>query len=209
MSDKETHETASVGDDEMETMGEVEVPTVAKRGRGNPRLAEARELAHEARRKQGAITRAKKLQMKQERDAEYAKAMDFLNGPEKKEVLEDKPKVPKEKGAPRKTRVKTIEISDSSSSESEESSDSEGSIDVVRVVRKPKSKTKKAPSPPKKKKKAKLRVESSESDDDDEEVDDTRLAGQVARDLLRKRVLERAATDAIRRLVPNYKGSLY
>jgi hypothetical protein len=207
MSDSLAHEASDAGEDQMETMGEVEVPVVAKRGRGNPRLAEARELAHEARRKQGAITKAKKLQAKQERDAEYAKALEFLNGPEKpakkEEVLEEKPKAKKEKGAPRKTRVKTIEISDSSSSsESEESSDSDGSIDVVRVVRK------KKPPPPPKKKKSKIRVE-SESDEEDEEVDDTRLAGQVAREMLRKRVLERAATDAIRRLVPNYKGGLY
>jgi hypothetical protein len=206
MSDSLAHEASDAGEDQMETMGEVEVPVV-KRGRGNPRLAEARLKAHEARRQQGVISKAKKAQAKAERESEYQKALEFLNGPEKKEkVVEEEPKAPKapkEKGGPRKTRVKTIEISDSSSSESEESSDSDGSIDVVRVVRKPKTKK----PPPPKKKKSKVRVESEESEEDEE--DNTRLAGVVARDLLRKRVLEKAATDAIRRLVPNYRGSMY
>ena len=189
MSDSENIETTEVP----------QVETKVKRqgkGGGNPNLAEARLKAHEARRQQGIISRAKKAQAKAERDAEYAKALQFLNGPEKTTEGKEVKKV-------KKGKTKVIEITDSSSSSSESDSDSDESIDVVRVVRKPK---KKPPPPPKKKPKKSKRVVSDSEDSEDSEDDTERLAGHVARDMLQKRVLQKAADEAIRRLVPNFRG---
>lgn len=183
----------------------------AVKKRGNPNFAEARKKAHEARRKMGVISRAKKEQAKQEREEEYRKALEFLNGPEKvaaeeevtKEVEEEVTKEAKKpKKAKKAPRTKIIELTDSSSSD-EDSSDTDSDYDIVKVVRKskpsktkPKSKSKRKPPPP-----------SSDSDSDsDDDDDDTRLAGSVARDMLRKRVLHNAADEAIRRLVPGFKG---
>ncbi len=177
-----------------------------RRGRGNPNLAAAREKALETKRKMAIITKAKREAARQERDAEYAKALEVLNGPAKKVVGEDDDSVPEEtaeklpvsKKAKKPTKV--IEITDSSSSESDVEESSDEDVQVVRVVRKKKEK---APPPPKKKKKAKRIVEES-SDDSDE--DERRLGGQVARDMLRRRVLEKEMENSIRRLVPTFSG---
>ena len=160
-----------------------------KRRAGNPNLAQAREMAMEAKRKNSVITKAKKLQLKQVKEQEYAKALEVLNPPT--------PVV--DVVVPHRKKKKIIEISDSSSDEEE--SDSDESIEVVRVKRS------KAPPPPKTKKKSKVtkrKVVSSEEDDDGET--NRVLGGTVARDILRRRVLEKETTDAIRRLVPNFVG---
>lgn len=165
---------------------------VAKKPSRNPNFQAAREKAWEARRKQGVISRVKKEQAKAERDAEYAKALAFLNG-----VVEPEPEVVQPEPVKKKVRTKTkvIELSDSSSSESD--SDSDSSIEVVKVVRKPKAK------PTKSKPKKKKVVTSSSSDESD---DDVRLGGHVAREMLRRRVLQKSADEAIRRLVPSWRG---
>lgn len=186
----------------------VESSTVpVRRGRGNPNLHLAREKALETKRKMAIISKAKREAARQERDAEYAKALEVLNGPAKK-VLEEEDdesvpeetaeKLPVSKKAKKPTKV--IEITDSSSSESDVEESSDEDVQVVRVVRKKKEK---APPAPKKKKKAKRIVEESSEDSDE---DERRLGGQVARDMLRRRVLEKEMENSIRRLVPTFSG---
>jgi hypothetical protein len=172
-------------------------------------FSEIQKKAWTARREQGTITRARKAEEKAKRQEEYKRALEVLNGPTKieepaKEELEkpDKPAAKPDKTL-RKTRTKIIELTDSSSSSSSSDSDSDESIEVVKVVRRPK----KTVVPDKKKKKRRKVVEESESSDDDDDGGTRRLGGVVARDLLQRRVLQRAADEAIRRLVPNYKGS--
>ena len=163
-----------------------------KKRAGNPNLAQAREMAMEAKRKNAVITKAKKLQVRQVKEQEYAKALEVLNPPT--------PVV--DVVVPPRKKKKVIEISDSSSDEESGDSDSDESIEVVRVKR-----SKAPPPPPKTKKKSKVtkrKVVSSEEDDDGET--NRVLGGTVARDILRRRVLEKETTDAIRRLVPNFVG---
>jgi hypothetical protein len=176
-----------------------------------PGFSEIQKKAWEARRQQGTITRARKAEEKAKRAEEYKRALEVLNGPTKKdETAKEEPEkeepdktVVKPDKPPRKTRTKIIELTDSSSSSSSSDSDSDESIEVVKVVRRPK----KTVVPDKKKKKRRKVVEESDESEDEQE-DTRRLGGAVARDLLQRRVLQRAADEAIRRLVPNYKGSL-
>lgn len=220
-------QSSESGDDQMETTA-----VVPKRKSPNPNWADARAKAAEARRQIGAISRAKKLQAKLDREAEYKKALAILNpgsapkpaqqqetqpfakeesAPQKEEDTEEEeeePEPPKKKAKVakakpmRKARTKVIEISESSSSSSEDSSDDDA-YDVVRVVRKPKS------NPPKTAPKRAVKRALHEDSEEDEEAENTRLAGAVARDLLKRRVLAKAAEDAIKRLVPTYRGSVF
>lgn len=177
-----------------EKMDEVQLDPPAaeapKKRRGNPNLAAAREKAAETRRQQGLINKAKKVAAKAEHAAKLEEAL---------KILEPK-EAPKEKPKKKAKKIKTIEISDSSSDESSDDSDEEDSSDeeeeeIVKVVRRPKS------AKASKKPKAAVKPRKPRAPPNDEE-----LGGQVARDILRQRVLQKAADDAIRRLVPGYRG---
>lgn len=189
--------------DDVESLNVEEKPKTRSK---NPNWEAARLKANETRRQLGAIARAKKLQAKLERDEAYKKALEVLSPKtepiEKSEEIVEEPVVV----AKKKPRTKIIELSDSSSEEEE--SESDDGYDVVRVVRKPKAKPKAVPKKSKTKTKKKKIVESSsESDSEsDEDADTKKLSGQVAREVLRHRILERAQNDAIRMLVPNFRG---
>lgn len=171
----------------------------------NPQFEAARAKAHEERRKLGAISRAKKLEAKQQRDAEYERAMKVLGGVKEEPVhVEPEPKLPVSKPRAKAKKKKVIEI-EQSSSESDEScdtdasSDTDGSIEIVRVRRK------KAAPPPKKTVRKKKRVVSESSEEEDNK--EISLGGKVAREMLRQRVLKQATEDVIRRLVPYYRSN--
>lgn len=190
--------------DDVESLNVEEKPKTRSK---NPNWEAARLKANETRRQLGAIARAKKLQAKLERDEAYKKALEVLSPKtepiEKSQEIVEEPVVV----AKKKPRTKIIELSDSSSEEEE--SESDDGYDVVRVVRKPKAKPK-AVSKRTKTKKKKIPQSSSESDSEsDEDADTKKLSGQVARDVLRRRVLEKAQNDAIRMLVPNFRGFSY
>lgn len=191
--------------DDVESLNVEDKPKTRSK---NPNWEAARLKANETRRQLGAIARAKKLQAKLERDEAYKKALEVLSPKtepieKSEEIVEEPVVVPK-----KKPRTKIIELSDSSTSEEE--SESDDGYDVVRVVRKPKAKTKAIPKKSKTKTKKKIVESSSESDSDsDEDADTKKLSGQVARDVLRRRVLEKAQNDAIRMLVPNFRGFSY
>lgn len=179
----------------------------------NPQFDAARAKGQETRRMMGTISRAKKLEAERLRKEEYEKALAILNPKaEPEKIQEEEPQAAPAKKPAKKKKV--IEISDSSSDESEESESEEEEIEVIRVKRKPAA-AKKKPAKASKAKKAppkrRKRQESSEEDSDsssEEEQSDGRLAGTVARDMLKRRVLQKAADDAIRMLVPGYRGPL-
>jgi len=168
-------------------------------------LAQAREKALEKRRLMGEVTRQEKA-AKEAAFQEKVKTLKMLKGEAPKETTEEDTKEDTKEAEPKPARApkkptktkkvvkKVIEISDSSSSSSSDdssSSDEDCSSDdepKVKYIVRRKKKTKSKSSKPKGKKAA--------------DVDTSRLTAEVAKDLLKKRVMDDAQRAAFQSLFP-------
>jgi hypothetical protein len=168
-----------------------------KKAKRLEQLAQARQKALEKRRLIGEVSRLEKA-AKEEAFQDKLKTLKMLKGPTPKEdapvdvVKEEPPMKPvKKKAVKKKVTKKVIEISDSSSSSSDDSSSSEeecSSEDEPKVQYIVKRKKKASKSKATHKKVA--------------DVETSRLTAEVAKDLLKKRVMDDAQRAAFQSLFP-------
>jgi hypothetical protein len=154
------------------------------------KLKLAREKALEAKHKLGTIRRAQRDDEREQIDKKYQEVMAKKGSKvveaktqDEDEVEEVKPS--KSKKAPPKKKVvkKVIEVSDSSDDDESESSEEESEPEVEYVVRRTKKGGKVAHKPVK-------------------EYDTPKLSAEVARNMLRDRVMNEAQTSAFKSLFP-------
>jgi hypothetical protein len=164
-----------------------------KKAKRLEQLAKAREKAIEKRKMLGELRRQEK-QVKEEVVLDRIKKLQMLKSttqPNEDSEEEDEPK-PTKKSAPKvakkKVVKKVIEVSDSSSDDGS-SSESDGEPQVEYIVRRTK-KTVKEAKPTKSKK------------DDYEDYETPRLSAEVAKSVLKKRVMDDAKSMAFKSLFP-------
>lgn len=167
-----------------------------KRAKRLEQLAQAREKAAEKRRALGDITRAEK-QAKDDLLKDRIKKLEMLKAHTEPITAEEEDEAPikaKKAAAPKATKKKVlkkvIEVSDSSSDDSSESSDSDDEPQVEYIVRRTKKAAPKAP-----KTKGKKQAEY-------EEYDTPKLSAEVAKNLLKKLVMDDAQSIAFKSLFP-------
>jgi hypothetical protein len=171
-----------------------------KKAKRLEQLAQARQKALEKRRLIGEVSRLEKA-AKEEAFQDKLKTLKMLKGPTPKEdvlvdvVKEEPPMKPvKKKAVKKKVTKKVIEISDSSSSSSDDSSSSEEECSsedepkVQYIV--------------KRKKKASKSKATHKKVDKVADVETSRLTAEVAKDLLKKRVMDDAHKAAFASLFP-------
>jgi hypothetical protein len=151
------------------------------------KLKAARVKALEAKHKLGTIRKAQKEEERAEIDKKYQEVM-AKKQPTQEEVEEVEEVKPKKKAAPKKKPTKkVIEISDSSSDDDDESSDDESEPEVEYIVRRSKSKGVSKAKPTKQQ---------------NVEYDTPKLSAEVARHMLKERVMSDAQQMAWKSLFP-------